>query len=295
MVVTISRFSGSLTGSWKYIDFAVSVISHSHLPSTGSSMSILFCRFMGMYDSSLRLSAGKSSTSASKWTSDTTLLSKLSSGFSPRLSLFVSANVVVVKRINAYSFQSVHVPPIQAILNSEVTTSSERIFLFARNLAHTDASSKFKFDFSAAESSLWISDSSVFCHFSNGFRIQSRVLVTLGQLRSFSVGMFSNNVDWTQSQISDLPTTGSFRMTVKSSKFGVFQSSITNRFGFSAAISMDFRFDDDVENSMWHRAKEFSETVTTSKWPFLRKNKFFVCESQCCCGFNQFINFRIIC
>ena len=223
--------------SWKYIDFAVSVISHSHLPSTGSSMSVLFCRFTGIYDSSLRLSAGKSSTSASKWTSDTTLLSKLSSGFSPRLSLFVSANVVVVKRINAYSFQSVHVPPIQAILNSEVTTSSERIFLFARNLAHTDASSKFKFDFSAAESSLWISDSSVFCHFSNGFRIQSRVLVTLGQLRSFSVGMFSNNVDWTQSQISDLPTTGSFRMTVKSSKFGVFQSSITNRFGFSAAIS----------------------------------------------------------
>ena len=72
MVVTISRFSGSLTGSWKYIDFAVSVISHSHLPSTGSSMSILFCRFMGMYDSSLRLSAVKSSTSASKWTSDTT-------------------------------------------------------------------------------------------------------------------------------------------------------------------------------------------------------------------------------
>jgi len=247
VLVSIPCFHGSLSNSWTYLEAAVSVISHSQLPVTGAMHSVLFGRFMGLFDVSMQARMGASSSVACAWTSDSVLTLKLPPGFGSMLKLTLSVGTAIIK-VNVYSFQTVSVLSISnsTELISGLATAGERIIIFARNLAQVESSSRFKFDATAAEVSVWYSDSSVTCQLSHGLHFQSRVVATLGQLRSVSAKMLSNSIGWAQTLSPTLPTTGSLQIPLKAFNLGIFQTSQSIRLGFSSSVSTKWTSDSSI-------------------------------------------------
>jgi hypothetical protein len=234
--VSIACFSGSFSRSWTYVEAAIAIVAYSYPPLTGASVSIMLGRFFASFDTSVKTKIGASSTCSSAWISDSTSFSKISTGLGPRLSLLVSADVSY-QRMNVYTFQPIELQAIENNLTSKATTSCTIMNLFAANLANVDGTSRFYFGASSAQVSIWSSDSSVFCHLPHGFRFRSRITATLGGFRSFSANMISNNFNITQSHESRLPTTGCLHIAINAFNFGIFESSIKSRIGFSSLLS----------------------------------------------------------
>ncbi len=225
-----------------YLQATLSSIVSNVIPSTGSLLSSLFGSGYGVADHSVRARVGGTSCELTGWVSDSSLVCKAPSGL-------LQSRLLVVSVSQSASFQSIlsYSQALLSSLNPLVMQSSGSFFtLFGSSFGVFDSTVSVRLGASATQSSVWLSDSSIFVRSSSGIGQGLSVTTSILSRTSSSLFSVSFSSPLMSSGSAQLPTTGSLLMTVFGFQFGFADYSVRVRVGGTAAEASSWQSDTSV-------------------------------------------------
>eukprot|EP00960_Hanusia_phi_P076630 768590-Hanusia_phi.AAC.1 len=205
----------------------------ANVPSTGSSSITLQGMNLRTASTTIGVTCGTSKSQATKWQSDTSLVSLrawVSLG-SLQLSVTSTQNIGTITALQSYDkLQASAFRPTNGI-----GTGSSYISVHGSSLAGFSNTNSARNGFSACERSLWLSTTSICCLESSSISFSQRVIVTIG----ISVGSKSNALSYIIPSLqlvypTNNPPEGKILCTVEGEFFGMFADSQEGRLGGSS-------------------------------------------------------------
>ncbi|KAJ1470092.1 hypothetical protein T484DRAFT_1849089, partial [Baffinella frigidus] len=227
-------------------------LESDNAPAAGGVLAPIIIGTVSDFGYTDRARLGATACEATAWVEDTTVICKIAAGLESTLRVVVTAGVVAGSSTEMMSYNVPAVSSLKSTLYNRAPFSSEAFTLSGVSFATQDNTAWARLGASAAEASVWVSDSSVSCTLTSAFRSSLSVVVTSGggagtttEALSFdAVTLFStvtggveeddDGENVTTTSRANLPSTGSVSITISGASMAVVDYSTMARLGSSA-------------------------------------------------------------
>jgi hypothetical protein len=239
LVVTAGSVSSSLTDAFKYDQHILSSIRRANSASTGLETLSLYGNNFAVMPQTPASSFGQSSSEASVWVSDSSVLARASAGIFATLNAIMTISSI---RSTITEIVSYHIPLVKAhAYNTRTTMSVEMFALIGNDICPSDHSVTAGVQYTAGEASVWFSHTTVNCLLAPGLGLTRKLSLTAGILTGTISETFSFETPLVSStRRGNSATYGSFNdganvITAFGSQLGAGDASPKIMMGFSNA------------------------------------------------------------
>ena len=230
VMVTAGRLVGSLSTAVTY-DAPISAVSPSNILAAGAFLLVTGVD-LGKMDSTVRGRLMSSSTDASLWMSDTSVVCRSAAGSGSTLPVYLTIARAVDALSQAVSYDGPSVRSVFAIRLRDTVSLS----VVGKNFGTSHFSSSIRFGFTVAMISRWRSDSSLLCRSASAHLARDSIVVTAGRLTGTLTNLFADmGLMLSVLQRSNSPMSGSAIINVMGLRLGRESYSASLRIGNSAA------------------------------------------------------------
>jgi hypothetical protein len=224
---------------------SVSSAENSFSPASGSVLVSFFGVSFALQSISQRAILGSSAASASLWSSDSSVLAKISSGCHMDASIRISAGRQYGSVSRLFSFHSLSILSVKS--QNHPTSAATQLTVEGSSFGIADQSMSAKFGYTSSESSFWVSDSSAISKVPNGVGFQLTFVLSASVASSALPNSTSYEAPTVTSSVrTNGVSTGTQSVTIFGASFGFQSYSDKFRLGSSAFLSSRFLSDTSV-------------------------------------------------